>query len=109
MLIIRAIESARKHGISLVQGVLNKADGNCAFDAVINDINYRKCFSEQLILSSEIYRHLWVTELESESTKYPTLGAGYTKEEKEENWNHLKQSGVYEVEFFGDMVLHAIA
>ena len=50
-----------------------------------------------------------MTELESEALKYPTLGAGYTKEEKEENWNRLKQSGVYEIDFFGDLVLHAIA
>ena len=109
LLVTQAIESAKKHGINLVIGVLNEADGNCAFDAVINNVNHRSCFNEKLSLSSEVYRQIWVTELEDESSKYPTLGAGYTKEEKEENWNHLKQSGVYEVDFFGDLVLHAIA
>ena len=109
MLVTRAVESARKHGIDLVQGILNDADGNCAFDAVINNINHRNCFSEKLSLSSIVYRQIWVTELEKESSKYPTLGAGYTREEKEENWNRLKQSGVYEIDFFGDMVMHAIA
>ena len=43
------------------------------------------------------------------SSKYPRLGAGYSQDEKKENWNLLKQSGVYEVEFFGDFVMHAIA
>ena len=90
LIITRAISSAERHGITLIQGVLNEADGNCAFDAVINNINYRECFGEKLVLSSNIYRQIWVTELESEALKYPTLGAGYTTEEKEENWNRLK-------------------
>ena len=93
----------------MVQGILNEADGNCAFDAVINNINNRTCFNEKLSLPSQLYRQVWVTELETESSKYPTLGAGYSDEEKEENWNRLKQSGVYEIDFFGDMVMHAIA
>ena len=108
-LIGRAIESAKKHGISLEQGIRNKADGNCAFDAVINNVNHRDCFKEKLPLNSEVYRQIWVTELESESYKYPRLGAGYSQKEKKENWNLLKQSGVYEVDFFGDLVMHAIA
>ena len=109
MLITRAIESAKKHGINLVHGTRNKADGNCAFDSVISNINDRICFSEKMDLSSEVYRQIWVTELEMENSKYPSLGAGYTIEEKREHWNHLKQSGVYEVDFFGDLVIHAIA
>ena len=109
LLVGRAIESAKKHGINIVEGMLNKADGNCAFDAVINNINHRQCFLEKLSLSSLTYRQIWITELESETSKYPRLGAGFSKEEIVENWNQLKQSGVYEVEFFGDLVIHAIA
>ena len=109
VLVSRAIESGKKHGINLVQGILNAADGNCAFDAVINNINHRKCYSGKLELSSIIYRQIWISELEMESSRYPSLGAGYTKEEQSENWNHLKHSGVYEVDFFGDLVIHAIA
>ena len=88
---------------------MNKADGNCAFDAVINNINDRACFSEKLPLESTVYRQIWITELEIETEKYPILGAGYTEEERKENWNLLKHSGIYEVDFFGDLVLHAIA
>jgi hypothetical protein len=109
ILVTRAIESARKHEINLEQGTLNDADGNCAFDAVINNINDRKCFHEKLTLPSNVYRQVWVTELEMESSNYATLGAGYSEEEKKENWNRLKQSGVYEIDFFGDLVIHAIA
>merc|ERR1711947_4333 len=48
-------------------------------------------------------------ELEMQSSNYPQLGAGYTEEEIMENWNRLKQSGTYEIDFFGDLVIHAIA
>ena len=108
-IITRAIESGKKHGINLVEGELNKADGNCAFDAVINNINNRECFSNKLLLSSLDYRQVWITELEAISLRYPRLGAGYSKEEKAENWNRLKHSGQYEIDFFGDLVMHAIA
>ena len=109
LLLTNAIENGKKHGINLVPGVPNEADGNCVFDAVINNINHRSCFEEKFNLSSCTYRQIWVSELEMESANYPHLGAGYTEEEKRENWNHLKQSGIYEVDFFGDMVIHAIA
>jgi hypothetical protein len=108
-MILIAIANAKKHDIDLLPGVLNRADGNCAFDAVINNINQRACFAEKLTLSSSTYRQIWVTELESESDNFPSLGAGYTEDERKENWNRLKESGVYEVDFFGDFVIHAIA
>ena len=41
ILVTRAIESAKKHGINLIQGTLSEGDGNCAFNAVINNINNR--------------------------------------------------------------------
>ena len=109
LLISQAIENASKHGINLAPGVKNNADGNCAFDAVLNNINKRKCFHEKLDLPSHVYRQVWITELEMESKNFPELGAGYTDEEKSENWNRLKHSGTYEIDFFGDFVIHAIA
>ena len=41
LLITVAIENAGKHGIKLSPGLRNKADGNCAFDAVLNNINQK--------------------------------------------------------------------
>ena len=84
-----AIENAKKHGINLLPDVLNRADGNCAFDAVMNNINQRSSFPEKLTLSSSTYRQIWVTELESESNNFPSLGAGYTEEERINNDNIL--------------------
>ena len=108
-LIASAVHSAKKHGINLCAGELNKADGNCAFDAVISNINQRICFPSKLSLPSSVYRQIWITELEALSSRYPTLGAGYSNEERIENWNRLKKSGEYEIEFFGDLVMNAIA
>ena len=55
---IKGITNGKKHGINLVPGVVNKADGNCAFDAVLNNINYRSCFEEKFPLSSTVYRQI---------------------------------------------------
>ena len=43
----RAIASAKKHGINLVPGTLNAADGNCAFESAISNVNDRDCFEEK--------------------------------------------------------------
>ena len=79
---------------------MNKADGNCAFDSIINNINHRECYSEKLELTSTIYRQMWISELEMESVNYPSLGAGYSEEERLENWNLLKQSGTYDIDSY---------
>ena len=109
IMVTRAIVSAGKHGINLLHGTANNADGNCAFDSIISNINDRQCFPEKLELSSTDYRQIWVTEFEMESYKYPNLGAGYSETEKHDKWNQLRHSGVYEVDYFGDLVLYAIA
>ena len=105
----QAIESARKHGIHLCPGVANSADGNCAFESAINNINFRSCFQDKLTQSTQFYRYNWMTDLEYQTKEYPTLGAGFSEEEKKENWDRLKQSGVYEIDFFGDFVIYGIA
>ena len=109
LMINQAIESAKKHGINLSQGTLNNADGNCAFESVIHNINHRDCFLEKLPLATQSYRWQWVTELEHDAENYPTIGAGFSPEEKKENWDRLKESGVYEIPFFGDLIMNGIA
>ena len=103
------IESAKKHGIVLVPGVRNNADGNCTFEAVLNNINYRNCFAQTFGLHPNVYRRRWITQLEKDSEHHPVLGAMFSEEEKRQNWNKLKNPYVYEVSFFGDYVIHGIA
>ena len=109
LMIKQAIESARKHGIDLVPGVRNNADGNCSFESVLNNINYRDCFENKLTKHPNAYRLEWVTALENESLKNPDIAAGYSEEEKRENWALLKCPGVYQVPYFGDFIMHGIA
>ena len=37
-----------RHGINLREGVLDPAAGDCAFEAMINNINHRDCFEVKI-------------------------------------------------------------
>ena len=100
IMIKEAIESAKKHGISLSPGVRNKADGNCAFESVVYNINYRPCFSEKLPLHPDEYRKIWITNLENAAKKNPSLIPGFSDDEMRKNWAELKRSGTYNIPFF---------
>ena len=108
VMVKHAIESARKHGIDISPGLLNKADGNCAFESVILNINARSCFSNKLPLHVNTYRQDWVTQLEKEVSKHPNIARTQILNNKD-IWNKLKESGVYDIAFFGDLVMHGIA
>ena len=45
-MIKKAIQNAHFHGIHLRQGVKNLANGDCAFESVLDSINTRACFGE---------------------------------------------------------------
>ena len=89
LMIRQAIESANKHGIKLVPGVRNNADGNCQYESVINNINHRPCFEQKLKHHPNEYRYQWITELEKEASKNPNIAACYSEEEKKKNWENI--------------------
>ena len=62
-----AIRSAKKHGINVVHGKPNAAKGNCAFESVIYNINYRKEYENTQKIEFSVYeaRTNWITELQS--------------------------------------------
>ena len=47
----KAIENAKKHNIKMTAGRKDRGYGNCAFEAVINNINDRACFHDKLLQS----------------------------------------------------------
>ena len=47
----RAIENAKKHNIKIKSERKDRGYGNCAFEAVINNINDRACFHDKLLQS----------------------------------------------------------
>merc|ERR1712208_222534 len=63
LMITRAINSGRKHGINLTHGKSNPGLGDCAFEAVIFNNNERHCFTDKLPLPIDTYRKIWVTDM----------------------------------------------
>ena len=81
----KAIESARKHGANLIQGKLNQSNGDCAFDSVMHNINFRDCFQNKLPLSPLTYRVQWMTNLQNQEPKISfTRGWLYCRGKKRE-------------------------
>ena len=60
----RAIQNARFHGINLHPGVRNLANGNCAFETVIDSINTRSCFENSYDGTPDHWRMVWMAEVE---------------------------------------------
>ena len=99
-----AIANARFHGINLHHGVPNLANGDCAIEAIADNISTRPCFGEVFNGGSEYNRKIWMEEAEDLVYKFSGMSPNSFKEQ----WNILKQSGNYEYEL-GDYVLAAIA
>ena len=59
----KAIESAKKHNIKMKAGRKDRGYGNCVFEAVINNINDRSCYIDNLRQSPNWYRHIWMKEM----------------------------------------------
>ena len=106
----RAIASAQKHGIKLEAGRENGGNGNCSYESVIYNINERNCFKEKLPMSSDYYRRIWNTDMMNKllDRRIP-WNPGLTRAEIMEGFNRLNETGVYEIPYFGDMMMAGIA
>ena len=109
LMLQRAVNSASHHGISIVQGRLNNALGDCAFEAIIFNNNDRECFPQKFPFSTDYYRRIWMTDMQAKSLDNPTWNLGYSSDEIWQGFEEMKKPGVYERGLFGDMVLPAIA
>ena len=102
-----AILNAEFHGINLHHGVPNLANGDCAIEAIADNISTRPEFMEVFNGGSEYNRRVWMEEAENLVLNF-SGGAGMTEDDFRAQWGVLKQSGNYEYEL-GDYVLAAIA
>ena len=102
----KAIENAKFHGINLYPGTKNPGLGDCVFESVLDNLNTRNCFHENLIEDALFWRNVWMTEIEK--IAYDNWNEGRTIEEWKSAFNFLKQPGVYEVSL-GDLVPPGIA
>ena len=62
-MIARALTSSSKHGINLSQGAPNKGIGDCAFEAIVQNINERLTFIQKFPLEINQYRRIWATDM----------------------------------------------
>ena len=108
VMIQRAISSAKKHNIDVQHGRKNEASGNCAIESVLYNIEDRPCFDDRIPFSVDYYRRIWMTDFKNRTIDDPTWNI-YSKQQWEEGWNELMQSGVYERGLFGDLMMFAIA
>ena len=104
-----AIQNAKNHGISLKPGRNIERDGNCSFASVLENINRRSCFPQKLTNSMSFYRTQWVTELQNQTPNFPILTGGYSEDKQKNLWNELKRPGIWNVEYYGDFLIYAVA
>ena len=105
-----AIANAKKHNVNLKPGRENHGGGNCSYEAVIFNINDRSCFQSKFHMSLQQYRVIWTTDTMNKilDEKIP-WNPGFTRAEIVEGFKELQVSGVYERDFFGDMMMAGIA
>ena len=105
-IIERGILNAKAHDINVHVGVRNLANGNCAFESVLDSINTRDCFEDSFTGTPDEWRLSWMTEVEN--VAFEEWNGGLTREEWHEAWELLKTPRTYEHQL-GDLILPGIA
>ena len=102
----KAIENAAFHEINLHPGVRNLANGNCAFETILDSISTRPCFPEIFDGSPDYWRRMWMTEVQK--VAYERWNGGLNQCEWKKEWEVLKNTRAYECEL-ADLVIPGIA
>ena len=109
VIVKRAIASAQKHNIELIPGRANNAAGNCSYESVIYNINDRSCFNEKLLENPDFYRRIWTNDMMIKILSNKAWNPGLTEKQLIDGFKEMMESGVYEIAFFGDMMMPGIA
>ena len=102
----KAIKNAEAHGINLYHGVGNLANGDCAFESIIDSISTRPCFGETYDGTPAYWRKVWMSEIEK--IAFEEWNGGLSLQEWRAGFEVLKQPGTYEFTL-GDLVPPGIA
>jgi hypothetical protein len=94
-MVSRAIQNAEIHGIHLHHGVRNLANGDCAFETVLDSISTQTCFGETFEGTPAYWRNIWMTEIEK--IAFNDWNGGMSIEEWKAGFEVLKRSGTYEL------------
>ena len=93
----KGIEIAKKHGINVKAGIPNKKQGDCLFEAVVDNINQRKCFTEKLDKSIQEYREEFVSEMQLQFQQTDHYPGEHEHDNWNEEWERQKNQGEYNV------------
>ena len=106
-MITRAKSSGLFHGINMRHGSPNPGQGDCAFEAIIQNNNDRSCFVTKYPMNINFYRKIWTKEMADRTVNSPynTLGSHNWYK----GWKEMSMPGVYERGIFGDLILPGIA
>jgi len=105
----KAIRIGNRLGINLTEGVLVEASGNCLLESVKGNIEDREIFE------NKIEETITQLRLKSASEGERVIGASpyriedYSDEDWSSNWDLLKECGVWNVDYFGDLMIIALA
>jgi len=104
-----AIQIGAKMGVQLVGGTPVKASGNCLIESVKGNIEERDIFDIKLAESSLELRLKSAVEGERVIGESPYRIEDYNEDEWAQGWNLLKNEGIWDVEYFGDLMIIALA
>ena len=99
--------SAKRHGIKIKHGTSNPGIGDCAFEAIIQNINDRTCFNEKFNMSIDYYRRIWATDMANRTVNTPLNNV--TPQKWLEDWKQMQEPGAYERGIYGDLMIPGIA
>ena len=87
----------------------NNASGNCLYESIIDNVNSRNCFTEQLNNPPEFYRNVWNTEGEEKIKLTGFYPGALSEEEWREGWRKLIYTNEYDVPYIGNFAIVACA
>ena len=104
-----AIRTARRLGLSLQEGTMVEATGNCLLEAVRGNIEDREVFSQKIEESVSELRRKAAEEGEKVIGSSPYRIEDFSEEEWAEGWDRLRYEGVWDIDYFGDLMIIAVA
>lgn len=104
-----AVKIGARMGVQLRGGTPVRASGNCLIESIKGNIDERDIFNEKLNESSIELRLKSALEGEKVIGESPYRIEDYNDVEWAQGWNLLKNEGIWDVEYFGDLMIIALA
>ena len=104
-----AIRTAKRLGLSLQEGAMVEATGNCLLEAVRGNIEDREVFSKKIEETVNELRLAAAEEGEKVIGCSPYRIEDFSEEEWAAGWDRLRYEGVWDIDYFGDLMIIALA